>query len=460
MSTLHTRVRIPCNNIRSLSAAADGLKGGVPPPGSGGAGAGDSGPSFTYSGADDDMARRLFESLFGGAGGFTFSSAQPGPGGHSSFQFMSTGPGGAAFVSTPRPGSSSRMSHNPFNIHTTSGGQANNRRRWASAFGGNTDSDEDMFTAGAPGADPFAAFSMGGGPGSSFHHQQQQRRQPGQGHFWGDSSSQPFGFGGYQQQQQQQPPSPQMVALPLTLEELYSGCTKRLKVCSTCCDVVLGWCGWFGVKLTRALHSRYQMQHMSALCVAAHVLNSLTLLSHSHTCPLLCRPFVFCPRLRACVAAQVTRHVMDAASRKTLPVLEVLEVQVKPGWKEGTRVTFAGKGDETSPGTAADLVFVVKQQPHARFERRGNDLLVRVKLPLVTALTGGAASVVMPDGRPLSLPISSPPVQPGATRLVVGEGMPISKGGKGDLHVTFDVVFPTHLTAQQKAQLRQVLPSA
>lgn len=151
---------------------------------------------------------------------------------------------------------------------------------------------------------------------------------------------------------------------------------------------------------------------------------------------------------------------MDAASRKTLPVQEVLEVQVKPGWKEGTRVTFAGKGDETSPGTAADLVFVVKQQPHARFERRGNDLLVRVKLPLVTALTGGAVSVVMPDGRPLSLPISSLPVQPCATQLVVGEGMPISKGGKGDLHVTFDVAFPTHLTAQQKRQLRQILPSA
>lgn len=157
---------------------------------------------------------------------------------------------------------------------------------------------------------------------------------------------------------------------------------------------------------------------------------------------------------------QVTRHVMDAASGRSLPVKEVLEIPVKPGWKEGTRITFAGKGDETAPGTAADLVFVVKQQPHARFERRGNDLHTRVKLPLVTALTGGSASVVMPDGRSLALHISAPPVQPGATRLVVGEGMPVSKGGKGDLHITFDVVFPTQLTSQQKAQLRHILPEA
>jgi DnaJ-class molecular chaperone len=133
--------------------------------------------------------------------------------------------------------------HNPFNIHTTGtgsgSGQAanNNRRRWASAFGGggNSDSDEDMFTAGAPGSDPFAAFSMGAKGSGSFFQQQQQ--QPGYRGHWGGSSSSsssgghPFGFGGHhQQQQQQQQPTPQMVALPLTLEELYSGCTKRLKV--------------------------------------------------------------------------------------------------------------------------------------------------------------------------------------------------------------------------------------
>lgn len=183
------------------------------------------------------------------------------------------------------------------------------------------------------------------------------------------------------------------------------------------------------------------------------------------TCHALTRhvPYTLTRCLRASPAAcavQVTRHVMDAASGKSLPVTEVLEILVKPGWKEGTRVTFAGKGDEVAPGTAAHLVFVVKQQPHARFQRQGSDLHTRVKLPLVTALTGGSVTVTLPDGSPLPMPISSPPVQPGATRLVVGEGMPISKGGKGDLHVTFDVVFPTQLSNQQKAQLRQILPAA
>jgi hypothetical protein len=29
---------------------------------------------------------------------------------------------------------------------------------------------------------------------------------------------------------------------------------------------------------------------------------------------------------------------------------EVLEVNIKPGWKPGTRLTFEGKGDEVRPG--------------------------------------------------------------------------------------------------------------
>lgn len=127
----------------------------------------------------------------------------------------------------------------------------------------------------------------------------------------------------------------------------------------------------------------------------------------------------------------------------------------------GTRITFAGKGDELAPGgPSADLVFVVKQKPDHTFERKGNDLHTTVKLPLVTALTGGQASVRMPDGRTVDLTLS-PPVSPGSSKVVVGEGMPISKqpGTKGDLHVKFDVNTNVNLTQQQKEQLRNILPA-
>jgi DnaJ-class molecular chaperone len=132
---------------------------------------------------------------------------------------MSTGPGGTTFTTGP---GGSNVGGIPFNIHTSGRGNGSNRRRWASAFGGE-DSDEEMFTAGAPGTNPFAAYSMG--PNGFFQQQQQHPASGG----WGGSSA-GGRFSGYGQQHQQQQPLPQQVALPLTLEELYSGCTKRLKV--------------------------------------------------------------------------------------------------------------------------------------------------------------------------------------------------------------------------------------
>lgn len=140
---------------------------------------------------------------------------------------------------------------------------------------------------------------------------------------------------------------------------------------------------------------------------------------------------------------------------------EILQLQVKPGWKDGTKVTFAGKGDELAPGgPSADLVFTVKQQPHPRFERRGNDLHTVVQVPLVAALTGGQATVQLLDGRAVSVPITTP-VNHGEVKVVRGEGMPISKepGRKGDLYVKAEVVFPKQLSQQQKDLLRHILPA-
>ena len=57
-----------------------------------------------------------------------------------------------------------------------------------------------------------------------------------------------------------------------------------------------------------------------------------------------------------------------------------------------------------------------------------------------------------------------PDVEPdrgGGVQVVRGEGMPVSKqpGVKGDLRISFDIVFPKQLSDQQKAQLRQILPA-
>ncbi|KAG2493629.1 hypothetical protein HYH03_008146 [Edaphochlamys debaryana] len=158
---------------------------------------------------------------------------------------------------------------------------------------------------------------------------------------------------------------------------------------------------------------------------------------------------------------RITRHIVDGASGKMTPVQEDLQIDVRPGWKDGTKITFSGKGDEHPGRLADDLVFIVTTQPHPAFTRQGNDLCTSVKLPLVTALTGGSVAVPTLDGRRVQLSVGEGVVTPGTERVLPNEGMPISKGPdagkKGCLRVKFNVAFPTSLTQEQKDKIRAAL---
>lgn len=142
---------------------------------------------------------------------------------------------------------------------------------------------------------------------------------------------------------------------------------------------------------------------------------------------------------------------------------KVLEIQVLPGWKSGTKIRFPKAGNEQLNGDSQDLVFVVEEKPHDRFTREGNDLVCHVPLPLVDALAGSGGKRVVDslDGRKLQVTIPSGIVKPGAQTTVSGEGMPVRKEGsvksRGNLIAKWDIIFPERLTPAQKEGIRKVL---
>lgn len=77
------------------------------------------------------------------------------------------------------------------------------------------------------------------------------------------------------------------------------------------------------------------------------------------------------------------------------------------------------------------------------------------------ALTGGSISIMGLDGGKVDVPLGGI-TNPGSTRIIRGEGMPVNKlGGKnrGDLHIKIEVEFPKQLREDQKQQLRKILVS-
>ncbi|XP_015867336.2 uncharacterized protein LOC107404851 [Ziziphus jujuba] len=154
---------------------------------------------------------------------------------------------------------------------------------------------------------------------------------------------------------------------------------------------------------------------------------------------------------------KISRTVVDANGRQ-VPETEILTIDVKPGWKKGTKITFPDKGNEQLNQLPADLVFVIDEKPHDFYKRDGNDLIVNQRITLAEALGGTTVNLTTLDGRNLSLPVTDI-VSPGYELVVSQEGMPIVKepGSRGDLRIKFEVKFPTRLTPEQRAGLKRAL---
>lgn len=153
---------------------------------------------------------------------------------------------------------------------------------------------------------------------------------------------------------------------------------------------------------------------------------------------------------------KISREIADM-SGKTIPVQEVLTIDIKPGWKKGTKITFPEKGNEQPGITAADLVFIIDEKPHKVFTRDGNDLVYTQTISLAEALTGYTVNLTTLDGRNLTIPVNRV-ISPNYEEVVRGEGMPIPKdpSKKGNLRIKFDVKFPSRLTAEQKAGIKRL----
>ncbi|KAI3405030.2 SIS1 [Candida oxycetoniae] len=136
---------------------------------------------------------------------------------------------------------------------------------------------------------------------------------------------------------------------------------------------------------------------------------------------------------------------------------KVLEVNIKPGWKSGTKVNFANEGDyQPELGARQTIQFVIEEKPNPTFKRDGNNIKMNVHLSFKESLCGFEKDVTTIDGRRIPLSRSNP-VQPNTTTTYPGLGMPISKnpGQRGDLEITYKVDYPTSLTPAQKQVIQQ-----
>jgi curved DNA-binding protein len=129
-----------------------------------------------------------------------------------------------------------------------------------------------------------------------------------------------------------------------------------------------------------------------------------------------------------------------------------VDVRIPAGVGDGSRVRVQGQGQPGVGGeSSGDLYLRVRLAPDPRFERQGNDLRVRVAVPVTTAVLGGETQVPTLDGKTLRLRVP-PATQNGQVFRLKGHGMPVvgRLQERGDLYATLEVRLPRTLSPEQR----------
>lgn len=129
---------------------------------------------------------------------------------------------------------------------------------------------------------------------------------------------------------------------------------------------------------------------------------------------------------------------------------KILEVEIEPGMRDGYQYPFISEGEPHIDGEPGDLIFVIEQQRHAVFERRGDNLHTNITISLRDALVGFSTHITHLDGHEVSVQRDKV-TWPGARIQKPGEGMPNYENNKqrGTLYITVDVDFPKGSFSEQ-----------
>jgi DnaJ family protein A protein 2 len=263
----------------------------------------------------------------------------------------------------------------------------------------------------------------------------------------GDPFSDLFGGGGRRRGPAQKRRGENVVfPLQVTLEEMYKGMTKKLRLtrnvlCKGCSGkggstvAPCGPCRGQGVRIVMRQIGPGMVAQSQAPCNACEGQGSVIPAD---------------ARCRQCNGAKTEKEKKN------------IDVYVPKGAKNGQRVVFQGEADEAPDTMPGDVVVVLQQKEHHAFRREGHHLFLKRQVSLVEALGGFKMGVTHLDGRELVIDHTKSVVKPGTICRVLDEGMPIHGSHEtGNLYVEFEIAFPSRvLPAEQAAALSKHLPAA
>jgi molecular chaperone DnaJ len=114
-----------------------------------------------------------------------------------------------------------------------------------------------------------------------------------------------------------------------------------------------------------------------------------------------------------------------------------VEIKTPRGISSGQYIVLKGEG-HYGPGGNGNIIVEFEEKPHEYFERRGDDLFLRILAPYSTLISGGTVEIPGLNGSQETVRIPKGCSAPEIIKIK-GKGMPRINGGNGDLYVEINL---------------------
>jgi len=235
-------------------------------------------------------------------------------------------------------------------------------------------------------------------------------------------------------------------SIKISLEDIYSGSTRKLKITrSVCCTS----CKGLGGTVTTCT----PCQGRGTRTVVQRV--GPNMVSQQQTTCTDCRG--------TGTSVKAGNHCVQCRGQATSQESKQFVVDIPKGAQQGQSVRFIGDGDQLPNTLAGDIIIKFDVKEHPKFQRDGFHLIYNQTLSLFQALCGVSFYIEHLDGHQVLVPVNNV-IKPGDVITIPNQGLPHSHGpGKGEeygnLYVKFNVEFPTneHMNAI-KTKAPQFIP--
>lgn len=238
---------------------------------------------------------------------------------------------------------------------------------------------------------------------------------------------------------------PKIVNIPVTLKDLYNGSKKKITLkIKQLCERCLGYggekltscddCKGMGIKIIDRMIGPGMVQRSQGIC---------------ETC-------LGNKKIAATPCKECSRAGVKQVDKQFILTIE-------PGCEDNDKKLFEDMGDQSLNSVHGDVIFILKEEPHKKFKRIGNNLIYYHSIMLCNAIIGSTVSFDYVNDQPgsqINYRINSI-IKDNSYTILKGKGMPIknSNGKFGDLYVVYNIKYPTKTFSQiDKDQLKKILP--